>query len=729
MIKVSRADFALPPELARRSEAALRKLYAFFDISLADRLQRYIEFDSRIWREARVLLNDVFHGKCAYCETRIIGLNGEVELFRPKAGAIGMDRKDKSPDHYWWLAYEWNNLYLACRECNFNKANKFPVKGKRGPLKASLSKLQKVEKPFLLDPCHDDPEKHLAFSESGFVASSSERGRFTIEVLNLNRPSLVADRSREIEDIQRTVLLMLSAQRYSADELEKLMSPDRPYLAAKRQVMHRFMREQLVKLAPDLGKTETEKTLRQVKKDSTFISSAKQIGLEQAFAKEQQARENAPVTDATSAEFLLQRTQYITKIDISNFRVIERLTLEFPQQDGKKPWVILLGENGMGKSSILKAVALALMGEENHRALKLSPKMFLRRGCENGYVEVTLTGYTKPFRLDFSARSKEFQVSENKLHTLFFCYGGTRLMPTVRRRRRAPLDDYARINNLFDPFLPLLNTRTWLLGLEAEPFGFSARAVKQLLTQDEARELIRVPEKKPREVVLSATDSENAGGDTLSSLSDGYQSVIALAGDILEIMLKHYDEVRDSEGIVLIDEIDVHLHPRWKVEIVNLLRNVFPRVQFIVTTHDPLCLLGTLPGEVHVLRRHPETKDLQIQQVDVPPGTTADQVLTGFWFGLRSTLDEDTLAKLDRHRELLRMPEPETSGERREIEVVLRKRLGTFADTSIDRMAQSVASEVMQETTTVLTPEGRLAMRQTIKDKLLLMISEREKGG
>jgi predicted ATP-binding protein involved in virulence len=105
-------------------------------------------------------------------------------------------------------------------------------------------------------------------------------------------------------------------------------------------------------------------------------------------------------------------------------------------------------------------------------------------------------------------------------------------------------------------------------------------------------------------------------GDTLESLSDGYQSVIALASDILEVMLRYYDEVKDSEGIVLIDEINVHLHPRWKVEIVNLLRDVFPRVQFLVTTHDPLCLMGSRPGEVHVLHTNPETKQVQAQQVD-----------------------------------------------------------------------------------------------------------------
>src|SRR4030095_9588137 len=101
-----------------------------------------------------------------------------------------------------------------------------------------------------------------------------------------------------------------------------------------------------------------------------------------------------------------------------------------------------LGENGMGKSSILKAVALALMGEANHRALKLRPDKFLRRNTDDGEIEVHLTGYTKPFILQFDNKTKEFKPADIQLHTLFFCYAGTRLLPTARRRRRGVADNH-----------------------------------------------------------------------------------------------------------------------------------------------------------------------------------------------------------------------------------------------------------------------------------------------
>ena len=585
-----------------------------------------------------------------------------------------------------------------------------------------------TEKPLLLDPCEDEPEAHLAFSDAGYVSPTSDRGRFTIEVLNLNREALVVARRKELSEAKERLLLMIAAHEYLSETLADLMAPQCTYAAAKRQVLHRFVKEELSEKLAELADPEKEKTFRNVEESARFISSEDQQGYDDDYLEQQQATESAPVTDATGDEFLFQKTQYITKIRIRNFRVIEDLTIEFPPpQDGKKPWLIMLGENGMGKSSILKAVALALMGEANHRALKLRSDKFLRRNTDDGEIEVHLTGYTKPFLLKFDKESKQFKPTDIQLHTLFFCYAGTRLLPTSRQSRRGVADNYARINNLFDPFLPLLDTKSWLLSLDDNRFGFSARAMKKLLMQDDDRDLVREPQRKPKEVLLKASDSED--GDSLESLSDGYQSVIALAGDIMEIMLKHYDEIQDSEGIVLIDEIDVHLHPRWKGEIVGLLRNVFPRVQFIVTTHDPLCLMGSLPGEVHVLHRYPETREVRIKQVDVPKGISADQILTGFWFGLNSTLDDDTLGKLKRHREILRTQEPGNEQERRKLESELRQRLGTFADTSIDRMAQSVASEVIQENTDSLTQEQREQMREEIKVKLLQRLEQRKKGG
>jgi len=721
MIKVERYELTYPPAVRRRVERSMIYLNGFFKDDHSLRIQQTPKFEDAVWKALRPFLYKVFNGKCAYCESLLISDRGEVDLFRPKLGAINLD-KQKAPDHYWWLAYEWENLFLSCHKCNFSKASKFPVQ-ERGAIKDPIKKLRKTEQALLLDPCVDDPDKHLAFGEGGTVSPITEQGRVTIEVLSLNRESLVEARSQEVKTLLETLALVVEAKRNVNEWLERELSPKKQYSAARRQCVLRYLREHPLQVR------DRERIIKGVKEKSRYISSKKQNSLESDFQISQETSETAATSSAVGTEFLYAKTQFITRVRIKNFRNIEELDLVFPDpQEGKKPWMVLLGENGMGKSSILKAIALTLMPDDKRSAVGMPPRDCLKRGAQEGFVEVEMTGYTKPFRIDFNSRSRRFRSDSNVFHSLFFSYGGTRLLPNKKARKHKSTDGYSRVRNLFDPFRPLIDAKEWLLGLDDERFGFSARAIKELLGQDEAGTLVRVPPEKPTDIVLESTYLETA--DPLETLSDGYQSTIALCFDILEIMLQHYDFIEDSEGIVLIDEIDVHLHPRWKIEIVNLLRKVFPRVQFIVATHDPLCLLGTLPGEVNILRRNLETKKVEVVQHDVPPGTTAEQVLTGFWFGLRSTLDDDTLRMLNRHRELLRKeaseaaPRDEERKERNELEDTLRSRLGTFNDTSVDRMAQSVAAEVISEDLSKISYDDRVVMRKNIKSKLRQLLTE-----
>jgi hypothetical protein len=108
-----------------------------------------------------------------------------------------------------------------------------------------LSVLRKTEKALLIDPCVDDPDAHLAFGNNGMVSPKTKKGSITIEVLELNRPELILARYEEIKKAREEVLLLISPGEYSASALEELLSPLRPYAAARRQFIHRFMREEV----------------------------------------------------------------------------------------------------------------------------------------------------------------------------------------------------------------------------------------------------------------------------------------------------------------------------------------------------------------------------------------------------------------------------------------------------------------------------------------------------
>src|SRR6185437_12979725 len=181
------------------------------------------------------------------------------------------------------------------------------------------------------------------------------------------------------------------------------------------------------------------------------------------------------------------------------------------------------------------------------------------------------------------------------------------------------------------------------------------------------------------------------GGDILlECLSDGYRTTLAWTAELCARWLHWAEQVGEStagdffsrmEGLVLVDEIDLHLHPRWQRDVVRILKNVFPRLSFVMTTHNPLTLLGAEPGEIVVLRRPADgSRRTEARQLDLRPGIPADRVLTGEWFGLESTVDDDTRALVRDHQRLLVSGVREDDPERVALEEKLAKRYGSYAD-------------------------------------------------
>src|SRR5262245_11729008 len=119
MIHVDRSRVPMPEVLTSdRAAKARAAAESFFRRPQASRLQERHVFDAQIWRECRPALFELFRGACAYCETPISQeSSGDIELFRPETA-------------YWWLAYDWENLYVTCAECNKNKRDQFPIAGK-----------------------------------------------------------------------------------------------------------------------------------------------------------------------------------------------------------------------------------------------------------------------------------------------------------------------------------------------------------------------------------------------------------------------------------------------------------------------------------------------------------------------------------------------------------------------------------------------------------------------
>ena len=186
-----------------------------------------------------------FFGKCAYCESRIIGNQpGDIDHYRPRREVTNEDRSPVTVDlngggtaphpGYYWLAYEWSNLLYACSECNrintkkhggvtVGKGSRFPVAGKH----ATAPGGELNERPLLINPLIDEPDGHLSIDETGIITEQSERGEVSIRMLGLNiRQSLITDRAKTIEDtvnsLHRYVALLSVEQTESTAKLQAL---------------------------------------------------------------------------------------------------------------------------------------------------------------------------------------------------------------------------------------------------------------------------------------------------------------------------------------------------------------------------------------------------------------------------------------------------------------------------------------------------------------------------
>lgn len=155
-------------------------------------------------------------------------------------------------------------------------------------------------------------------------------------------------------------------------------------------------------------------------------------------------------------------------------------------------------------------------------------------------------------------------------------------------------------------------------------------------------------------------------GDTeipLEALSQGTISLIGWVGILMQRLYEVFDQDEDPTkryALVLMDEIDAHMHPAWQRTLVNHLKDIFPNAQFIATTHSPLVVGGMPTTQVMRLAKNRNGK---VVSPPITPDMTmgyTDQILTSILFGLPTTLDDTTEKKMKRYYELEKMTSRET---------------------------------------------------------------------
>ena len=334
----------------------------------------------------------------------------------------------------------------------------------------------------------------------------------------------------------------------------------------------------------------------------------------------------------------------LKSVEIENYRAIEKLKLPLDPS-----LTVLHGDNGYGKTSVLSAIAVGL----GHEAM-LGPflDVFIyfcaedwREGAENPRVSLSSVDEkackrqgTRSVVEQEKAEEKmsvdrenlekvlvENSSAENNDMPIGVLYGTDRTVSDVPESVVSPRHLPHRVSRL-DALKGALSARTDFEDLFA---WFYFKEDEELREQKERRDFDyqlkevsavrqaissmlpevfnpRTESNPPRFVVSWKSEQGQVEKLSLDQLSGGYRIVLALAADLARRMVQgnpHLDDPLKSEAVVLIDELELHLHPAWQQRILGDLRRTFPNAQFIVSTHSPQVLTTVEPQRIVELAR------------------------------------------------------------------------------------------------------------------------------
>ncbi len=401
---------------------------------------------------------------------------------------------------------------------------------------------------------------------------------------------------------------------------------------------------------------------------------------------------------------------YLSRIVLQNVRGFEEFEMVLPQStDNHASWAVILGDNGTGKTTLLRSIAMGLSGASG--ASSLLSELYgewLRTPGKPAIITLELQDSDAGRKthkivttVDHSA-SGEYEIKQTNgkdaaLEEVFISgYGiGRGVSGTRAYESYSPIDSLVSLFNYSaeqqNPELILRRLRDHE-GIKEQEL---LRSVDQMLMLSPgATKLGR----------SGITVSGPWGADmTLGALGDGYQGTVTMFCDLLHWLFLYDDSVfapgGELSGIVIIDQLEQHLHPRWQRSILRLLSNQFPFVQFIVTTHSPLCALGTadLQDDNFQLMLLRQELGHGIQSTILPSfaGWRADQVLTSDAFGLLTSRSAETEQRLLRLREL-DLKEERTAEEEKEYKSILASLESEAPPAAESAMEQRVQKRILQ---------------------------------
>ena len=202
-------------------------------------------FSDRIYgaTAVREVLKRLQHDKCCYCESMPSATSAlRIDHFRPKGAVRPREGSARVYPGYYWLAYRWDNLVLACDDCNLKKSDYFPLEDPGQRARSPVDSLER-EAPLLLNPyVETNPGEHLTF-DGAACRPETEHGRVTVTMLGLNRPKLQEERQYVLNmlaflcNVARDPEQSDTLRRQASDAMDSFARPDARYSAMVRDYL------------------------------------------------------------------------------------------------------------------------------------------------------------------------------------------------------------------------------------------------------------------------------------------------------------------------------------------------------------------------------------------------------------------------------------------------------------------------------------------------------------
>jgi predicted ATPase len=400
--------------------------------------------------------------------------------------------------------------------------------------------------------------------------------------------------------------------------------------------------------------------------------------------------------DLLTVESQAETPCYFLDLTLENVRSFgSPQTLDLSDGRGRPvQWTILLGDNGSGKTTLLQSLAAMVpraihSGSGTHEKPEHYPHVpeiflsFLRKEEYRSFIRVGADEMNISARLMCGAKldAKDGNFREHKVSVrlnaqsggqaagypavienfLVYGYGAARRIGLTALSEARDSDPRA---TLFDENCSLLNAEEWLL--QADYAAEKSKDPKAVQRVGRIKDILvrLLPDVDELRIQPSGTQTPFVeahtpyGWVTMRALSSGYRSVVAWMVDLASRMFDRYPNSLDplaESGVVLVDQIDAFLHPKWQRDLVQNLTAIFRNTQFVVTAHSPLIVQAATEAKIVLLRRERDHVVIDNRTESVR-GWRLDQIVASDLFENLGTRDPKTEELLRQRKSILTKP-------------------------------------------------------------------------